>query len=192
MNIVHADIVEEVARRDHEARDPGGGERQGGLANRRADDRVEQAAAVEGEQTNIGRRVDACEVGTEEIDRAREGDSKLGSPFSFVQPLNDRRTLPPTRLGVPRTPTSLPVVVVATPPPLAALGIVLTRTGPETVQVDWSDDPAAASFTVSRDGSPLANGDIHDLDRPLRGLRPELLLLVTGYDRFGNLMQRAI
>ncbi len=65
---------------------------------------------------------------------------------------------------------------------------MLTRTGPETVQVDWSDDPAAASFTVSRDGSPLANGDIHDLDRLLRGLRPELLLLVTGYDRFGNLI----
>ncbi len=47
-------------------------------------------------------------------------------------------------------------IVVVGPPPATALDIVLTRTGPQTVQVDWSDDPAVASFTVSRDGRVLA------------------------------------
>lgn len=52
---------------------------------------------------------------------------------------------------------SADVVVVAGPPPIATLAIDLTRVGPEAVQIDWSDDPYVASFTVSRDGYALAN-----------------------------------
>lgn len=46
--------------------------------------------------------------------------------------------------------------VVAGPPPVAALGINLTRVGPEAIQVDWSDDPYVDSFLVRRDGYLLA------------------------------------
>ncbi len=50
------------------------------------------------------------------------------------------------------------VVVAPPPPPIAGLDIVLTRVGPEAVQVDWSDDPEAASFVVYRNDSVLARG----------------------------------
>lgn len=42
------------------------------------------------------------------------------------------------------------------PPPVAGLGLRLTRVGPEAVQLDWSADPYAAAYDVSRDGYPLA------------------------------------
>ncbi|MFM1988224.1 MAG: hypothetical protein RJA99_1181 [Pseudomonadota bacterium] len=41
-------------------------------------------------------------------------------------------------------------------PPVAGLGLQLTRTGPEVIQLDWSFDPAAAWYDVTRDGYPLA------------------------------------
>ncbi|CAN7366946.1 hypothetical protein [Variovorax sp. LjRoot178] len=47
-------------------------------------------------------------------------------------------------------PVQQPVVVVA------PLTLVLTRVGPEAVEVEWSDDPLAASFLVLRDGFALA------------------------------------
>ena len=83
---------------------------------------------------------------------------------------------------------SADIVVVATPPPLTALGIVLTRTGPETVQVDWSDDPSAASFTVSRDGRPLANVQSTTLIDHSVLFDQSYCYLVTGYDQFGSLI----
>ncbi|GAC1606214.1 MAG: hypothetical protein NVS3B2_13420 [Ramlibacter sp.] len=48
------------------------------------------------------------------------------------------------------------LVVPAPSPSVAPLTLTLTRVGPEAVQVDWSDDPRAASFLVLRDGSALA------------------------------------
>ena len=42
------------------------------------------------------------------------------------------------------------------PPPIAGLGLTLTRVGPEAIQLDWSFDPAAAAYEVTRDGFPLA------------------------------------
>ena len=42
------------------------------------------------------------------------------------------------------------------PPPIAGLGLTLTRIGPEAIQLDWSFDPAAAAYEVTRDGFPLA------------------------------------
>lgn len=42
-------------------------------------------------------------------------------------------------------------------PAVAGLGLQLTRTGPEIVQLDWSFDPAAAVYDVTRDGFALAS-----------------------------------
>ncbi|MEB0114811.1 hypothetical protein QN397_26460, partial [Variovorax sp. RTB1] len=48
------------------------------------------------------------------------------------------------------------VVVPVQQPDVAPLSLTLTRLGPEAVEVDWSDDPRAASFLVIRDGFDLA------------------------------------
>ena len=42
------------------------------------------------------------------------------------------------------------------PVEIAGLGLQLTRVGPESIQLDWSSDPYAAVYDVSRDGYPLA------------------------------------
>lgn len=48
------------------------------------------------------------------------------------------------------------VVVPVQPPAIAPLTLVLTRVGPEAIEVDWSDDPRVARFLVLRDGYLLA------------------------------------
>ena len=48
------------------------------------------------------------------------------------------------------------VVVPVQPPAIAPLTLVLTRVGPEAIQVDWSDDPGVARFVILRDGYALA------------------------------------
>ena len=48
------------------------------------------------------------------------------------------------------------VVIPVQQPVVAPLALALTRVGPEAIQVDWSDDPRAASFLVLRDGFSLA------------------------------------
>ena len=48
------------------------------------------------------------------------------------------------------------VVVPVQPPAIALLTLVLTRVGPEAIEVDWSDDPRVARFLVLRDGYALA------------------------------------
>jgi hypothetical protein len=83
---------------------------------------------------------------------------------------------------------SADVVVVATPPAVTALGIVLTRTGPVTVQVDWSDDPFVDTYTVSRDGRVLANVNSTTVIDNSVVFDQSYCYLVTGYDRFGNLI----
>src|SRR4030088_7912 len=83
---------------------------------------------------------------------------------------------------------SADVVVVASPPPVTALGIVLTRTGPETVQVDWSDDPFVDFFTVSRDGFVLADVRSTTLIDNSVVFDQSYCYLVTGHDRAGNLI----
>ena len=81
------------------------------------------------------------------------------------------------------------VVVVPPPVPITALGIVLTRTGPQTVQVDWTDDPAVADFTVSRDGYLLATNvnSTTLIDRSV-SFNQTYCYLVDGYDVRGNLI----
>lgn len=48
------------------------------------------------------------------------------------------------------------VVVPVQQPAVAPLTLLLTRVGPEAVEVDWSDEPRVASFSVLRDGFALA------------------------------------
>ncbi len=84
------------------------------------------------------------------------------------------------------------VVVVPPPPPITALGIVLTRTGPQTVQVDWTDDPYVTDFTVSRDGYVLASYVTSTtlIDRSVV-YDQTYCYLVDGYDSLGNLIAQS-
>jgi hypothetical protein len=52
-----------------------------------------------------------------------------------------------------------PAVVVAepVPPPVAGLGLQLTRIDVAALRIDWSYDPVAAGYLVTRDGYPLAS-----------------------------------
>ncbi len=86
---------------------------------------------------------------------------------------------------------SADVVVVTTPPPVTALGIVLTRTGPETVQVDWSDDSFVSVFTVFRDGGKLADVRSTTLIDGSVVFDQSYCYLVTGYDGAGNLIAQS-
>lgn len=83
---------------------------------------------------------------------------------------------------------SVDVVVVVPPPPVTTLGIVLTRSGPETVQVDWSDDPAVATFSVSRDGVFLADVMSTTLIDNSVVFDQSYCYLVTGHDGAGKLI----
>ena len=84
------------------------------------------------------------------------------------------------------------VVVVPAPAPITALGIVLTRTGPQTVQVDWTDDPYVADFTVSRDGYVLASNVLSTtlIDHSV-SFDQTYCYLVDGYDGRGNLIAQS-
>ncbi len=84
------------------------------------------------------------------------------------------------------------VVVVPPPAPITALGIVLTRTGPETVQVDWTDDPDVTDFAVSRDGYLLAsNLNSTTLIDHSVVFDQTYCYLVDGYDGRGNLIAQS-
>lgn len=48
------------------------------------------------------------------------------------------------------------VIVPVQPPAIAPLTLVLTRVGPEAIEVGWSDDPGVARFVVLRNGYALA------------------------------------
>lgn len=84
---------------------------------------------------------------------------------------------------------SADVVVVASPPPITALGILLTRIGPETVQVDWTNDPNVQIFTVNRQGYPLVNVRLTTtvIDNSVL-FGQSYCYQVLGYDRAGNLI----
>jgi hypothetical protein len=48
------------------------------------------------------------------------------------------------------------VIVPVQPPPVAPLALALTRIGPQTIEVNWSDDPRVARFIIVRNGFALA------------------------------------
>ncbi len=82
-------------------------------------------------------------------------------------------------------------VVVVVSPPATALGIVLTRTGPQTVQVDWSDDPFVDNFTVDRDGFAFVNVRSTTLiDNSVR-FGQSYCYQVFGFSRAGNLIAQS-
>lgn len=86
---------------------------------------------------------------------------------------------------------SVDVVVDAPPPPpppLAELDIVLTRVGPEAVQIDWSDDPEAASFVVRRNARTLARVDAVTLIDASVQFDGHYCYDVAGFDRAGVLV----
>lgn len=79
-------------------------------------------------------------------------------------------------------------VVVVSPPPVAALAITLTRVGPNAVQIDWSNDPFVASFTVSRDGYNIATvGSLTLIDASV-WINQSYCYQVSGYDSSGLLV----
>ena len=80
------------------------------------------------------------------------------------------------------------VVVVASPPSVAPLAIALTRVGPNAIQVDWSDDPYVASFTVSRDGYALATVASLTLIDASVFVNQSYCYQVSGYDPSGLLV----
>ena len=76
-------------------------------------------------------------------------------------------------------------VVVVGPPPVAALAIILTRVGPNAVQIDWSNDPFVASFTVSRDGYNIATvGSLTLIDASVL-INQSYCYQVSGYNSSG-------
>jgi hypothetical protein len=83
---------------------------------------------------------------------------------------------------------SADVIVISEPAPIAGLGLVLTRIGPQTVQVDWSDDRFVNFFTVRRDGGVLADVRTTTLIDDSVVIDRSYCYSVAGYDRAGNLI----
>ena len=84
-------------------------------------------------------------------------------------------------------------VVVSAPlvsagPAVGTLGIALTRVGPQAIQVDWSDDPYVAYYTVRRDGYALASVDANTLIDASVVLDASYCYRVEGYDSAGGLL----
>lgn len=83
---------------------------------------------------------------------------------------------------------SVDVVVGGSPPPIAGLAIALTRVGPEAIQIDWSDDPYADTFTVRRDGFALARVNATTLIDASVFVDQSYCYEVLGFDRSGLLV----
>lgn len=80
------------------------------------------------------------------------------------------------------------VVVPVQQPAVAPLTLVLTRVGPEAVEVEWSDDPFAASFLVLRDGFALATVTSTSLIDASVFFNNTYCYQVEGYDAAGQLV----
>ena len=77
------------------------------------------------------------------------------------------------------------IVIGDDAPSIAPLAIALTRVGPEAIQVDWSDDPYVASFTVNRDGYTLATVNATTLIDASVYVDQSYCYQVSGYDAYG-------
>lgn len=67
----------------------------------------------------------------------------------------------------------------------------MTQTGPQTVQVDWTDDSYVSDFTVSRDGYVLASVTSTTLIDQSVVFDQSYCYLVDGYDSQGNLIAQS-
>lgn len=80
------------------------------------------------------------------------------------------------------------VVVPVQQPAVAPLTLVLTRVGPEAIELDWSDDPHVASFLVLRDGFSLATVTTTSLIDTSVLINETYCYQVQGYDAAGLLV----
>ena len=80
------------------------------------------------------------------------------------------------------------VIVPVRPPAIAPLTLVLTRVGPESIAVDWSDDPSVASFVVLRNGYVLATTTTTTLIDNSVFVNETYCYQVQGQDAVGNLV----
>lgn len=80
------------------------------------------------------------------------------------------------------------VVVSGGPPPVDPLNLALTRVGPLSIQVDWSDHPGVASFDVLRDGYRLATVTATSLIDNSVYVNQTYCYQVMGYDPRGYLI----
>lgn len=80
------------------------------------------------------------------------------------------------------------VIVPVRPPAIAPLTLVLTRVGPESIAVDWSDDPSIASFVVLRNGYVLATTTTTTLIDNSVFVNETYCYQVQGQDAVGNLV----
>ena len=84
---------------------------------------------------------------------------------------------------------SVGVVVVGGGVSVPRLDIVLSRPGPQAIQIDWSDDATVDTFTVRRNGSVLVDrlDTISLIDASVR-FNVQYCYQVFGYDRAGQLV----
>lgn len=80
------------------------------------------------------------------------------------------------------------VIVPVRPSTIAPLTLVLTRVGPESIAVDWSDDPSVASFVVLRNGYVLATTTTTTLIDNSVFVNETYCYQVQGQDAVGNLV----
>ena len=80
------------------------------------------------------------------------------------------------------------VYVSGGPPPVDPLNLALTRVGPQSIQVDWSDHPGVANFDVLRDGYRLATVNAISLIDNSVYVNQTYCYQVMGYDPRGNLI----
>ncbi len=84
---------------------------------------------------------------------------------------------------------SAELVVVGGGSSVPRLDIALTRIGPQTIQVDWSDDSLVDTFTVSRNGFVLADRvTTTTLVDASVVFNVQYCYQVLGYDRRGQLV----
>jgi len=82
-------------------------------------------------------------------------------------------------------------VAVVVPPPqpyVTPLALNLSRVGPEVIGLDWSDDPAVATFLVVRDGNALTSVTTTSLDDASVVVNGTYCYQVQGYDPTGLLI----
>jgi hypothetical protein len=77
------------------------------------------------------------------------------------------------------------------PPPITPLSLVLTRIGPEEIQLDWSDDPDVYEFVVRRDGYTLATVNAISLIDASVMIDQTYCYQVSGYDVAGYLIAQS-
>jgi len=84
---------------------------------------------------------------------------------------------------------SADIVVVGGGASVPRLDIALSRPGPRTIQVDWSEDSLVDTFTVTRNGVTLAD-DVNavTLIDDSVAFDVEYCYQVFGYDRVGRLV----